>query len=171
MTVVTIDYCLLETLFFLHFHEKFTLFFFFSFLLRIHLWLFGVALLIKCWWSSGGTILQPLDNHISVNDLISSSDFSPERQTHSSGCLTGTSNSTRLKQNSHWEDFMGQNGNSVHHSAHILCLELSHMGAPNAGKWSSWMPRRKGDAAGGSTSQSPSQLPVRSMTWKNSPKG
>lgn len=60
----------------------------------------------------------------------------------------------RVKQSSHgmWEGFRGQNENSAHHSGHLLCLEPRHMGAPNAGKWSSWMPRREWHSAGKATS-------------------
>ena len=72
----------------------------------------------------------------------------------SSGCLTGMSDSTGPKQSSHgmWEGFRGQNENSAHHSGHLLCLEPRHMGAPTAGKWSSWMPRREWHSAGKATS-------------------
>lgn len=63
------------------FMEKFTLLFFFHFLLRMHRQLLQVAFLVKGRWSSWicpwpFLILQPLDNHICTSDCISSSDVS-----------------------------------------------------------------------------------------------
>lgn len=58
--------------------------------------------------------------------------------------LTGMSNLGRTEAELTWHvgGFPARN-DSVHHSGHLsLLCEPRHMGAPNAGKWSSWMPRR-----------------------------
>lgn len=84
--------------------------------------------------------LQSLGSHVSINDSVSSLYFSHELQIHRSGCLTGTPNSARPKQNSHCiqEGFMGQPEDGVHHSVHSLHLELSHMAAQGSSSKGGW---------------------------------
>lgn len=105
VTAITIGYYLLETLSFLIF-VKMSVCFPMSLPSLICLSLPGVVLLVKCQWSSW---IHPrlfsyspvsLGKHISIDDSVSSSDFSHELQTHTAGCNPGTSNATYPKQSS-----------------------------------------------------------------------
>ena len=135
MTVVSIGYGLLETLSFLHVHEK------------VHPAFLCLVPSQNASPASLGSL--PCEVQVAFTDLSLALPHSPAAGQStsvpmiasrvqmflymcSSGCLTGMSDSTGLKQSSHgmWDSFRSQNENSAHHSGHLLCLEPRPHGCP-----------------------------------------
>lgn len=150
VTVVSIGYGLLETLSFLHVHEK------------VHpafLFLFPSQ-------NASPASSLPCEGQVVFTDSSQSLPHSPASgQSHlyqwlhlefrrfSKHAALDVSLACQTQQDWsratwHVGGFQGPEWNSVHHSGHLSCLEPRHMGAPNAGKWSSWMPRREWHSAG-----------------------
>lgn len=152
VTVVSIGCGLLETLCFLHVHGKVHPAFLFPFPSQNASPASLGSLPCEGRWSSWicprpFLILLPLDNHICTSDCISSSDVSLNVQLWMSHWHVKL-NRTEAELTRHVGGFQGPEWKSRPSFWPPSLPRTQAQGAPNAGKWSSWMPRREWHSAG-----------------------